>query len=191
MWFRMSSTRHADYVHCTAELDLTHCYAALHAASLDPDWGRLGTKKSLDPDPRSALDPDPRSCVCGEPHCESCNSAVVSWQIGSDWNKFRNNLRSIKSKKLKKKMVSNRVVFVLKCSRTMQHNVMCIPSLILKYLFKYYYSFISHSNRNAFMVWNGLNIFPLKWRKKKKKVLRPLDTRWFEFERNYYKIYRS
>ena len=34
MWSRVSSTRHADYGHCTAWLDLTHCHAAQHAARI-------------------------------------------------------------------------------------------------------------------------------------------------------------
>ena len=45
MWSRVSSTRHANYMHCTAGLDLTHCPGALShstARSLDPDCGFVG-----------------------------------------------------------------------------------------------------------------------------------------------------
>ena len=60
MWSCVSSTRHADYSHCTARLDFTHTFIAL---SSDPDGGRVEAKWSSDADPQSALDPDPRSCV--------------------------------------------------------------------------------------------------------------------------------
>ena len=40
-----------------------HCHAAQRAASSDPDRGRVGPKRSLDPDPRSASDLDPRARI--------------------------------------------------------------------------------------------------------------------------------
>ena len=60
MWSRMSSTRHADYVHCTA---WPRALARSTARSSDPDRGRMETKWSLNSDPRSASDTDPRSRV--------------------------------------------------------------------------------------------------------------------------------
>ena len=58
---RVSSTWHADYEHCTAKLDFTHCDAHSTARRLDPDGGRVEAKWSLDADPQSASDADPRS----------------------------------------------------------------------------------------------------------------------------------
>ena len=73
IWFCVSSTRHADYSHCsTSGLDLTHCPGALSrstAGSPDPDWGRVKAKWSLNPDSLTASDLDPRSHV----HVESPN----------------------------------------------------------------------------------------------------------------------
>ena len=60
--YRVSSTQHVDYTHCTVGLDLmtlpAHCHAAQQAARI---WMNL--EWSLDPDPRSVSDPDLRSCV--------------------------------------------------------------------------------------------------------------------------------
>ena len=66
--FRVSSTWHADYTHCTAELDLKHCHAAQHTASFDPYWGLVETKRSLH------LDPDPHQIqirICIRSGCRS------------------------------------------------------------------------------------------------------------------------
>ena len=60
--FNVSSTRHPDYTHCTAGLDLTHCHAVQYC-SANPDQGRVEAKWSLDmldQDLPSASDLDPR-----------------------------------------------------------------------------------------------------------------------------------
>ena len=66
MQSRVVCTLHANYAHCTAGLDLTHCPRALlrsTARSLDPDQDHVEAKWSSEPDPWSASDPDPRSGV--------------------------------------------------------------------------------------------------------------------------------
>ena len=63
MWSRLSSTRQADYAHCTGGFELTHCDARSTARRSDLDRGRVESKWSLDADPRSTSNPDARSRV--------------------------------------------------------------------------------------------------------------------------------
>ena len=67
MWCCVSSTRHVDYAHCTAGLELTstllRALSRRTARSSDPDRCRVEAKWSLNPDPRSASDSDPKSRV--------------------------------------------------------------------------------------------------------------------------------
>ena len=64
MWSRFCSTRHADFSHCTALLNLTHCpWALSRSTARSSDLDRGCEEASLDPDHRSASDPDPRSRV--------------------------------------------------------------------------------------------------------------------------------
>ena len=77
IWSHVSSTQHADYAHCTAGLDFTHCHASSISRSSDPDRDHVEAKCSLDADWRSASDPDPRSRV-ESPIKKNINMVVIA-----------------------------------------------------------------------------------------------------------------
>ena len=76
MWSCVSSTRQADYAHCTAWLDLFHCYAAQHAARI---WISRPCGGEVVFESRSPIRSRYRSKVpCGEPQCHTICSTSNS-----------------------------------------------------------------------------------------------------------------